>query len=159
MRRRPASRPVEDFQSISAASSEDPTDALSVSLLGPLEVSIAGKHVDVRTGRLRTLLAVLAMSAGKTVSVDRLALALWGGDLPVNKRRSINTYVTRLRGMLGPERISTTPGGYVLNVDRERVDALRFIRTLDAITVGDDPIAERARLVAALGLWRGMPFE
>src|SRR6266487_1266054 len=80
---------------------------LAVGLLGPLEVSIGGRPVELTARRLRSLLAVLAVSADKTVSVGQLAAAMWDGELPDNARRSVQTYLTRLRSMLGAARIGT----------------------------------------------------
>jgi DNA-binding SARP family transcriptional activator len=124
---------------------------LEVRLLGPLEVILHGHPVRV-TGRLRTLLLVLAMSAGKTVSVFQLAEALWGERLPANPRASVQTYITRLREILGAELIITAAPGYALSAE---VDALRFLELLD----GADASEERRRLGEALTLWRGVPFE
>ncbi len=132
---------------------------LAVGLLGPLEVSIGGRPVEVGAGRLRTLLAVLAVSAGRTVSISRLAAALWDGNLPDNTRRSVQTYLARLRGTLGAARIGTTADGYVLHADPEDVDVLRFPRLLDAALAEADAGIQRERLTVALALWRGRPFE
>jgi DNA-binding SARP family transcriptional activator len=134
-------------------------DSPTVGLLGPLEVLVAGRPVVLATGRLRTLLAALAMSAGKPVSVDRLAAAIWDGELPANPRKAVQTYVMRLRDVLGAGLIGTRPGGYVLWVAPERVDALRFVALLDAARVAADAAMERGLLAEALGLWRGVPFE
>jgi hypothetical protein len=48
---------------------------------------------------------------------------------------------------------------YRLRVDPEQVDALRFTRLLDAAAQAADPASQRARLAAALALWRGDPFD
>jgi DNA-binding SARP family transcriptional activator len=137
-------------------------EKLTVRLLGPIEVTMGGRPVVVTSGRLRTLLAVLAvlaMAAGKTVTVDRLADAVWEDELPGNTRRSVQTYVTRLRGALGAESIMTTPAGYALRARPEDIDALRFVRLLEAAAgAPDHAAAERSLLVEALALWRGAPF-
>jgi DNA-binding SARP family transcriptional activator/tetratricopeptide (TPR) repeat protein len=130
---------------------------LEVKLLGPFGVVADGEPLDVSAGRSSALLAVLAMSAGKVVSIERLADMVWGEDLPANARRSVQTYVTRLRSTLGSETISTAGAGYVLNIDPNDVDALRFIRLLERND--DDPGTERRRVVEALSLWRGDPLE
>src|SRR5437773_1752864 len=92
--------------------------ALFVRLLGPLEVSIGQHPIYLSAGRLRSLLAVMALSAGRTVSVDRLATAVWAdGEPPGNARRSLQTYIARLRRVLGTESIGWTPTGYVLRAD------------------------------------------
>ncbi|HEU4422167.1 MAG TPA: BTAD domain-containing putative transcriptional regulator [Pilimelia sp.] len=135
------------------------TDGLSVGLLGPMEVTAGGRQVVLTTGQLRALLAVLALSAGVPVSIERLADALWEEDLPANARRSVQTYVTRLRALLGPTAIRTTPSGYALDVLPDQVDALRFERELHAASRAPDGAAERTLLHRALRLWRGEPFQ
>ncbi|HEX6685137.1 MAG TPA: BTAD domain-containing putative transcriptional regulator [Candidatus Limnocylindrales bacterium] len=117
---------------------------LEVRLLGPLEIVLDDRPVRL-TGRLRALLAVLALSAEKVVSVARIAEALWGDHLPANPRTSVQTYITRLRETVGHGLIHTQPPGYRLSA---QVDAVRFEELLDR-----DSIPE------ALALWRGVPFE
>ena len=128
-------------------------------LLGPLQVSVAGRSVDVPAGRLRVLVAVLALAAGQTVSVSRLASALWGDDPPADARANVQTNVKRLRRVLGAELIVTRTGGYLLDVEPDQVDALRFVRLLDGAAAAPDRVTERDRLIEALRLWRGAPFE
>ena len=137
----------------------DVRGALSVAVLGLLEVTVAGRLVVFTAGRLQTLLAVLAMSAGETVSVDYVAAAVWEGSLPADVRKTVQTYVTRLRAVLGTDLIGTRPNGYVLHAEPDQVDALRFLRLVDAADAAPDARAERTRLEEALALWRGMPFE
>jgi DNA-binding SARP family transcriptional activator len=103
---------------------------------------------------------VLALSAGRAVSVDRLATAVWADEEPPgNVRRSVQTYMARLRSALGTGSIGSTPTGYVLHADPEHVDALRFVRLLGTAAAAPDTVVERARLTEALDLWRGRPFE
>lgn len=133
---------------------------LAIGVLGPLTVSIDDRPVDLGSPKLRVLLVTLALAAGKPVPVDRLGAALWDDDdLPDHLRRAVQTYVTRLRGVLGPGAIVTEPVGYRLDVDPDRVDALRFVRLLDPSGPGPGPDGERGRLDAALALWRGDPFD
>jgi DNA-binding SARP family transcriptional activator len=132
---------------------------VEVGLLGPLQVSVAGRPVELPAGRLPALLAVLALSAGQPVSVDRLATAVWGEDLSVDARANVQSNVRRLRRLLGAELVATRGGGYALAVEPDQVDALRFDRLLDLAAAAPDRATQRDRLVAALGLWRGTPFE
>jgi DNA-binding SARP family transcriptional activator len=132
---------------------------LQIGLLGPMEVSIDGRSVELTAGRLRTLLALLALTAGENVSVDRLAAALWDGRLPANARRVVQVYVARLRAELGAELIVTSPAGYVLRAGPDQVDVLRFARLLDAAASSAFRSDEHGLLVDALTLWRGAPFE
>jgi DNA-binding SARP family transcriptional activator/tetratricopeptide (TPR) repeat protein len=132
---------------------------LEVGLLGPLQVSVAGRPVELPAGRLPALLAVLALSAGQAVSVDRLATAVWGEDPSVDPRANLQTNVRRLRRLLGAELVATRGGGYALEVEPDRVDALRFVRLLDLAATAPDRATQRDRLAEALGLWRGTPFD
>ncbi len=132
---------------------------LRVALLGPLEVAVGSRPVVVSAPRLRALLAVLAVSAGRSVSVDRLAVAVWDADLPGYARGAVQTYVTRLRRLLGAGLVRTSPGGYALCAEPDQVDALRFLRLLDAAALAPEVPQERLLLAEALALWRGAPFE
>ncbi|MEO3875197.1 BTAD domain-containing putative transcriptional regulator [Nonomuraea sp. B12E4] len=133
---------------------------VTVELLGPLRVSVGGRPVELPAGRLRALLAVLAMSAGRAVPTDRLAIAVWGTDAGGGPRTNVRTNVKRLRRALGTadeQLIEARPGGYRLRAEPKQVDALRFGRLLDEAAA--DPAAEQSRLAAALALWRGTPFD
>ncbi len=135
---------------------------LTVELLGPLRVTVAGRPVELPAGRLRALLAVLALSAGRTVPTDRIATAVWGADACGDPRANVRTNVRRLRralGTAGELLIAARPGGYLLATEPDHVDALRFGRLLDEAAAQLDPTAERSRLAAALALWRGTPFD
>jgi DNA-binding SARP family transcriptional activator/tetratricopeptide (TPR) repeat protein len=132
---------------------------LEVGLLGPLAVSVAGRPVELPPGRLRALLAVLALSAGQAVSVDRLTTAVWGEDASVDARANVQSNVRRLRRLLGAEAVATRGGGYALQVEPDRVDATRFVRLLDLAATAPDRAIRRHRLVEALALWRGAPFD
>lgn len=118
-----------------------------------------GRAVRLTTGRLRTLLVVLAISAGRAVSMDRLAAAVWGDELPGNARRSLQTYAGRLRAEVGGAQISTQPAGIALSIDPGAVDALRFETLVDAAAREPDPDREYKLLTEALNLWRGDPFD
>src|SRR5919197_673635 len=61
------------------------------------------------------------------VSVDKLAIALWGDDVPGGASRTVQVHVSRLRKALGdPEALVTTPAGYCLQVKPGELDATRF---------------------------------
>jgi DNA-binding SARP family transcriptional activator/tetratricopeptide (TPR) repeat protein len=130
---------------------------IEVRVLGPFAVLADGDPVDISAGRASALLAVLAMSAGRVVSIERLTDMVWGEHPPANARRTVQTYAYRLRTALGSESIGTFGTGYVLKVHPDDVDALRFVDLLD--TADRDPESERDRIVTALGLWRGDPLE
>jgi DNA-binding SARP family transcriptional activator/tetratricopeptide (TPR) repeat protein len=132
---------------------------VTIRVLGPFELTADDRPVSLTAGRLRSLLVVLAMSAGKPVSFDLLASAVWGEELPGNARRSLQNYAGRLRAAVGAARVDSSAAGFALLVDEDDVDALRFVRLLDEAAHLPGVGAERSQLVEALGLWRGEPYE
>src|SRR5262249_13168329 len=106
----------------------------------------------------RALLALLLLSANEVVSRDHLVDALWGERAPATAQRSLDSYVSRLRALLGPDRIERRPPGYLLRVAPGELDLERFERLLaqgrEAAAAGDATSA-RGRLQEALDVWRG----
>ena len=138
---------------------------MEVRVLGPLEVSDDGRALAIGGSRLRAVLAVLALQAGRPVSAERLAVALWGEDAPRGAVKTVQVHVSRLRKALGDSSgalLATTPAGYRLTLEPEGLDAGRFERAVaagrDLLAAGD---ADRAAslLRAALAEWRGAPLE
>ncbi|MCD0444989.1 tetratricopeptide repeat protein [Glycomyces sp. A-F 0318] len=132
---------------------------LAVRVLGSLDVRLGGRPAAPTARRLRSLLVVLAMAGGEPVPVERLAAVLFGDDPPANPRRSVQTYVARLRAALGDRLVRTSPAGVRLRVGPGDVDALEFERLLDLSARAADAAAERDLLGRALALWRGDPME
>ncbi len=126
---------------------------LVVRLLGPFEVSLDDRPVVLPAGRLRAMLAVLAMAAGEPVGIERIAAAVWGEDQPLEPRRAVHTNIRRLRTLIGEDAITTDSNGYRLDCAPDQVDACKLLRLTGAAEVS------RADLVEAAGLWRGTPFE
>jgi hypothetical protein len=126
--------------------------SLQIGLLGPFRVCVDGERVDVPPRRLRDLLATLALSAGQSVSVDRLATAVWGEGFAVDVRVNLQSNVRRLRRLVGADAIRTRDRGYQLDVEPDDVDALRFHRLLGEVAATYD----REKLSNALNLWRGL---
>ncbi|MGH3679494.1 MAG: AfsR/SARP family transcriptional regulator [Natronosporangium sp.] len=129
-------------------------------LLGPLRVQVDGRQVPIGSTRARTVLAMLLLRAGRTVSVDQLSEAVWADDPPDTVRNQIHTSVSRLRQRLpGPEpTIVTEPSGYRLQVDPDQADAHRFralvAEAREAVARGREGDARKSYR-AALELWRG----
>src|SRR5690242_10540814 len=136
-------------------------------LLGPAElVADDGRRVEIPGARLRGLLCVLALDAGRVVSSERLVDALWGDDPPQRALNALQQLVSKLRralrdGGAAGDQIAPRPPGYFLDEPPDTVDALRFERLygegreLAAAGRLDDAAA---RLGAALDLWRGEPL-
>ena len=137
-------------------------------MLGPLEAVRDGAAVELPGGKARLLLAALLVNPNRVVSTDRLFEVLWGADVPGSAQNLLQTYVSRLRDALEPERLRraassyllTREPGYVLAVDPERIDAVRFERLAGegrrALATAPDVAA--ATLRDALALWRGDPL-
>jgi hypothetical protein len=87
--------------------------------------------------------------------------AAGGVDAPPTTRRTVQVYLSRLRGLLanrdnGADRVTLVRrgNGYQLNCDPGWVDLHRFYRRVDAVRgVADESAARLLR--EALGLWRG----
>ncbi|MEV0611716.1 BTAD domain-containing putative transcriptional regulator [Nonomuraea sp. NPDC050404] len=135
-------------------------------VLGPLEVTAAGRPVPVPGRSQRELLGVLLLRANALVPVDLLVEALWPDRAPPSARRQIQNGVGRLRrtltgGGVPAETLETRPGSYLLRVSREELDLLSFHwhaeegRRLARAGRGAEAAA---RLRAALALWRGPPL-
>jgi peptide/nickel transport system substrate-binding protein len=131
---------------------------VEAAILGPVEVRIDGRVVQLGGPKQRTLLAIFLLQANEVVSRDRLIDALWGERPPASVEQSLDTYVSRLRRALGRDRLLRRPGGYVLKIEAGELDLERFetlVRTArTAIAAGDAEEAAR-KLRDALALWRG----
>ncbi|MET8201279.1 BTAD domain-containing putative transcriptional regulator [Micromonospora taraxaci] len=130
-------------------------------ILGPTQVLLAdGREIPVGGPRLRALLALLLLDAGRVVSAGRLIDGLYGEHPPRGAANALQSQVSRLRQTLPAEQnpIEFHPAGYRLVVDPEDVDAYRFERRAEAgrraLAGGDWPRAATV-LREALGLWGG----
>uniref|UniRef100_UPI0031D763CE AfsR/SARP family transcriptional regulator n=1 Tax=Saccharothrix mutabilis TaxID=33921 RepID=UPI0031D763CE len=131
-----------------------------VVLLGEVAVRIDGRSVDLGPAKQRCVLAALAVDAPRLVPADRLVARVWGADAPRRGRKTLYSYLSRLRRALsGTDGVAVVgrSGGYALVVDRldQVIDLHRFRELcVRAREHGDD--VEAARLLTeALALWRG----
>ena len=124
-------------------------------LLGPVEVRVDGRAVELAGAKQRLLLAMLLLAGGQQVPAGRLVDELWGEALPRDPAGALRTQVSRLRRALGPagDSLVTVEGGYRLHVQRGQLDAPRFE---DALAAAAAAAAGPALgiLERALGLWR-----
>ncbi len=137
---------------------------MRISLLGTLQVHDAdGCPVKVSGHRVRALLILLALDAGRVVPPQRLIERLWPGERPADAANALQSLVSRLRAALRQAGlhdgvIESSPAGYRLAALPESVDAVAFERAARAgaraLRAGDAP--EAARLLReALAAWRG----
>ncbi len=123
-------------------------------ILGPLEVRDGAGVTPLPRRRERALLAALLLRPGEVVSTDRLVEAVWGEEPPRTVVGSLQNAVSELRKALGADLVVTRAPGYVLVVDPETIDAVRFERAVQR--AAGLPASERAEALAgALALWRG----
>ncbi|MGY1643703.1 BTAD domain-containing putative transcriptional regulator [Geodermatophilus sp. SYSU D00703] len=135
---------------------------MEIRVLGPVEVVVDGQRRSLPGGGERELLALLALSAGRVVSVPALVDALWDETLPANPANALQVRVSKLRRALtaagAPSTVvATRPPGYLLDIARDRVDALRFTDRVAAAraTTDADPADAAERYREALREWHG----
>jgi predicted ATPase/DNA-binding SARP family transcriptional activator len=143
-------------------------DTVRVGVLGPLEVTdAAGRPVRVGGQRVRALLILLALDAGRVVSARSLIERLWpdgdGDGRPTDAANALQSLVSRLRVALRqaglPDCVlESSAVGYRLAASAAAVDALAFEaqarRGAQALASGDAATAARL-LGEALAYWRG----
>ena len=105
-----------------------------IRLFGPVAAWCGTTAVPLGSVRQRTVLALLALAAGRSVSRTDLVDTLWGDAPPRRAANVIQTYVKGLRRALEPGRpprypsgtLTTVGDGYALRIPPGQVDALRF---------------------------------
>ncbi len=130
-------------------------------VLGPVEVRSGETTVDIGGPKPRALLAHLIASANEVVSTDALIDRMWGEEPPASAANTLQTYVSRLRGVLGSDVIESTATGYRLVAPPDAIDALSFevmVAQGRAALASDAAMASRT-LQEAADLWRGHPYE
>lgn len=133
--------------------------AMEFRILGPFEVVGRASCVDLRGAKRRGLVAYLVVHAGQPVSTARLVEELWGDAAPGGAARTIQSYVSQLRKLLGGgPTVQTRPGGYLLELESAAVDAYRFEQGVTAAGADRDPAHRLTVLDDVLGLWRGPPL-
>src|SRR4051812_21841287 len=127
-------------------------------LLGPMEVLDGDTPVVLGGLKQRALLARLLVTPNRTVAVDRLVDDVWGDAAPESAAKMVQIHVSQLRKLLPADVLRTRPPGYLVEVESEAIDILRFDRlrrTGRAALEAGEPATAAARLREALGLWRG----
>src|SRR5262245_7056852 len=129
-------------------------------ILGPLEVSAGDGAIKLGGPKQRAVLAHLILRANRPVPVDLLIDGLWGEEPPETAKNTLQTYVYRLRQVLGEDRISSDAGGYTLPADAAEIDAARFETMVRAAKadLSSDTSKAAAAFSEALTLWRGAPL-
>ncbi|MGY1592293.1 BTAD domain-containing putative transcriptional regulator [Geodermatophilus sp. SYSU D00708] len=139
---------------------------VAVSVLGPVQATVAGQPAALGGPRQRSVLARLVLAGGHVVSADRLVEDLWDGEPPPKALASLQVHVSRLRRALEPAGgqrsgatvlVSAAPG-YRLQLPREAVDAWLFEDLVARASATDDVPARRELLERALACWSGPAY-
>ncbi|HEU5429667.1 MAG TPA: AfsR/SARP family transcriptional regulator [Actinocrinis sp.] len=129
-----------------------------------MTVAVEEGHWDVGAAKVRTMLAMLALDAGRVVSHADLADELWSERPLANVRNALQAQATRLRRVLRermgqPEAtvVRAVQNGYVLDLPAQEVDAHRFLdqaaRGIAALR--ECPAHALEILSEAARIWRG----
>ena len=129
-------------------------------LLGPVEVLIDGRPVNLGGRKQRSVLATLALRVNEVVSSERLMNAVWGDEGADRATNNLQVYIYNLRRLLEPGAgkgaITSRPPGYVLNADVGDVDAARFERLVSAARArSGDPEGASDSYREADACWQG----
>jgi DNA-binding SARP family transcriptional activator len=136
-------------------------------LLGSLAVlDDEGRALDLGGNQSRTVLAVLLAAAGRVVTAEALVDTLWGEDPPASAPGTLQSYISRLRRELEPDRargagaqvLLWEPPGYRLAAGAGDVDFRRFEALADegrALLAAGRAGEAREVLLQADALWRG----
>lgn len=140
---------------------------LHVRLLGPLSACCDHTAVTPSAPKQRQVLALLALNAGRVVTVGTLIDELWGERPPRSYATTLQTYILQLRNALAAARpgspaarqlLATTHSGYELDGSACHTDIDEFRRLAQAgrtaVEAGDHQLAS-AELLRALQVWRG----
>lgn len=100
-------------------------------------------------------MAILLMSPNQAVSVDEISYRIWGEHPPAEYPKTIDRYVTRIRGRLrrlfgDRVKLRRKQGTYTLEVDPEAVDVCRFHQLRDEASDAE----RRNALERAIELYR-----
>jgi SARP family transcriptional regulator, regulator of embCAB operon len=140
---------------------------LSIDLLGPLSARLGQTPVTPSAPKQRQVLALLALNAGRVVTVPTLIEELWGDCPPRSYATTLQTYILQLRNALVEAQpgnpgvrqfLSTRYFGYVLEEDACQTDVEVFGYLVAAgraaAEAGDHRLASD-ELSRALRLWHG----
>ena len=154
---------------------------VEVAVLGPVEVKLDGSPVDLGTPKQRALVAALALSGGRPVSVDTSSTCSGATPRRPGVSATLQAYVSGLRRVHRARPRTPRPGhraghrgpGLRAAGRRRRTDAGRFeadvrarqralqsprsrsVRPRSAATCSREAVAG---LDEALALWRGTPY-
>src|ERR1044072_5808680 len=110
---------------------------IEIKVLGPLEVSVGGVSIVPTASKPSQLLAMLALNAGRVVTVTSLTEEIWDSQPPRSGVPTLHTYILKLRrklqhalagegGVTSKDILIPRRAGYLLDVEPNDVDAARY---------------------------------
>ncbi len=138
---------------------------MEIGILGALQAKEGTRSLELGGTKQRAVLAMLLLQVNEVVGVDSLVDGLWGEQVPHSATNVVQTYISRLRGILGSAAgdnsgfggVRRCRPGYLLALDPEHVDVCCFERLVRKGTqqMSADPASAASTLRAALDIWRG----
>jgi DNA-binding SARP family transcriptional activator len=127
-------------------------------ILGAIEVIDAdGRSLALGGSRCRAMLAALALEPGASLSRERLIDRLWVVP-PASAAHAVSVFASRLRSVLGRQRVRCDGTAYRLELDPAELDLARFRFLVHSarehLDSGDSREAARL-LTEGLAIWRG----
>lgn len=148
-----------------ASDSHSAPAPVTISVLGPLVVTVGGREVSTGSRRQRALLQRLVIGGGDVVPVDTLVDDLWATP-PPRALAALQVHVSNLRRILEPNRpargrprllVGAAPG-YGLVLPEDAVDARLVDCALTRARDAPDAAVARRVLADALARWRGSAY-
>lgn len=120
------------------------------------ELTVDGFDIAVLDRKARGLLLLLALAGGRPVPLDAAVDALWGDAPPGRPADQVAVLASRVRRLLGRDRVERTDGGYRLHADWTDLTELDAVvhEAERRLGVGETGAAASAAR-AALALLRG----
>lgn len=139
-------------------------------LLGPMEITVQGRPMELPGVAERALMVQLLLAPGRTIPATMLVDRLWSeSSLPVDPMNALQIRVSKVRRALKavgvPDVVTREGVGYRANVEPSSVDAVDFvvrIRDARSRAATDADGYSDAHIQAydeALALWRGDPLS
>ena len=152
------------------AGKQAPDGGLTVALLGPVRIGLAGAEMaPVAQQLLRVLTGMLGLAAGRAVSVQALIDGLWGEDATPEREKNLHSRISALRRLLeeaepgrGGSRVVRSGDGYLLRLDPGCLDVQEFTALAErarGMARSGDPAGAAGLFREALALWRGPALE
>jgi SARP family transcriptional regulator, regulator of embCAB operon len=137
---------------------------ITIQMLGPFSATLGSLQVAPRAAKQRQVLALLAINAGRVVTVSTLTEELWDDRPPRSSATTVQTYIFHLRRRLAAgmprarvasEFLQTMHSGYQLECRTDVEEFHRLARIGREAAEAGNPRAVSETLSQALALWRG----